>query len=210
MIVLFFLELSISIFWWLFLNFWWFEWSRFTVVFIFLLLSVCQLSLSTKKIFASFFRRNTLTCVTPKEKWNMFMNCHIMMIVLSSFKYYLSWWFISSPDQYSILWYVCSTVDVLTLRYINTTTNHRLPLQNGSLLWLLPQCPALMGVVVLLLLTIRPFTCTYWAKKGGFLKRLTFLLHIDLNPCSFASVLSLVLCRHMHGCWILRIDRYVQ
>ena len=56
MIVLFFLELSIHILWWLFLNFWWFERSRFTVVFIFLSLSVCQLSLSTKKIFALIFQ----------------------------------------------------------------------------------------------------------------------------------------------------------
>ena len=39
MIVFFFLELSISIFWWLFLNYWWFEND----------LDSCQLSLSTKK-----------------------------------------------------------------------------------------------------------------------------------------------------------------
>ena len=63
-----------------YLNFWWFEQSRFNVFIFF-----CQLSLSKKKsavlllvllwghFLPLFFRRNTLTCVTPKEKWNMFI-----------------------------------------------------------------------------------------------------------------------------------------
>ena len=63
----------------------------------------------------------------------------------SLFTYYLLRWFISNPNQFSILWYVVLQMYiVLTLRYINTT-NRRLLLQNGSLLQLLPQCPALMG-----------------------------------------------------------------
>ena len=50
MIVSFLLKLSIRILWWLFLNFWWFEQSRFNVFIFLSLLSACQLSLSTKKI----------------------------------------------------------------------------------------------------------------------------------------------------------------